>query len=92
MSFRAGSAGAGSALQQLDVELADLRHKREGIRLSLENLENKMAPLHMRTRELAIAADEERQAREVQDLSRTAERLTGEIIDHWRRGCTPVTN
>lgn len=88
IKFSRGDAGAGAALQKLDVELADLRHKRDGLRLSLENLEQRMAPLHTRTRELAIAADAERQAREVQDLSRTAERLAGEIIKNWRAACS----
>ncbi|HXM22561.1 MAG TPA: hypothetical protein VN948_14995 [Terriglobales bacterium] len=87
VKFSRGDAGAGATLQKLDGELVDLGHRRDGLRLSLESLEQKMAPLHRTHRELAEAADQERQNREVQALSRDAERLANEIIEHWRKGC-----
>jgi chromosome segregation ATPase len=82
-----GDTDTGATLQKLDGELADLSHKREGLRLSLENLEQKMAPLHMRTRELAIAADMERQGREVARISNNIEKRINSAIAHHRDAC-----
>jgi hypothetical protein len=82
-----GDVQAGKALADSDRQLLELAHRREGVRLSREDLRKLIAPLHAEAQQRAEVADQERQGREVQALSRDAERLTNEIIEHWRKGC-----
>jgi len=88
IKFSRGDAAAGVTLEKLDREVLELGHKREGIQLSLSRLEAQLAPLHAEARQLAEAADLERQDREVADFTQTAGRLLDSIIRQWRGACS----
>jgi hypothetical protein len=87
MRFARGDASAGTALEKLDRELLEINHRRDGLCLSLDDLEKTMAPLHRIARERAEAADVERQDREVSEFAKMSQQRTDAIIAQWRGAC-----
>jgi hypothetical protein len=75
-------------LDTLDRERSEIVRRREGLQILVERLAARQAPLQAKARQLAQIADQQRQDDEVEKFQRAAEKLSRQVIEHWRRACS----
>ncbi len=74
-------------LNALDLERARLQQKLDGCALAIKELEGRISILSETARELAQAADQERQQEVVENFQDVAYRLSRRVIATWRQAC-----
>jgi hypothetical protein len=82
-----GDADATAALDTLEREELGIRRTHDGLTVRIQAMQRDIAPLVTRASELAQARDAIRQDEVLKHLTVRTERLTAEIISHWRAAC-----